>query len=150
MGGCKPPWVPERIHPSVKAPLKKSIDMQPRSSTFNRMVESFAPADNDLDRIFRALADPTRRAILRSLSEGERTVTELAAAFRKMTLAAVSKHIQVLERARLVRRRRTGSYYHIELDARALQSAEEWVAYYRRFWDAQLDSLKHFIEEEPS
>lgn len=110
------------------------------------MVESVATYN--LDNIFRALADPTRRSILRTLSEGERTVTELASRFRTMTLAAVSKHIQVLERAHLIRRRRTGSFYHIRLDADALRSAEEWVAYYQRFWTTQLDSLKHFIEEE--
>jgi DNA-binding transcriptional ArsR family regulator len=106
-------------------------------------------ADDNLDLIFRALADPTRRSILRLLSEGERTVTELADRFKKMTLAAVSKHIQVLERARLIRRRRTGSFYHIRLDAEALKEAEAWVAYYQRFWTTQLDSLKQFIEEEP-
>ncbi len=114
---------------------------------FNHMVESIAAYN--LDHIFRALADPTRRSILRMLSEGERTVTELATAFKKMTLAAVSKHIQVLERAHLIRRRRTGSYYHIRLDADALKDAQEWVAYYQRFWDTQLDALKHFVEEEP-
>ena len=101
----------------------------------------------DLDLIFRALADPTRRAILTILPKGERTVTELSQQFKTMSLAAVSKHLGVLERAKLILRRRDGSYYHMRLDAQALKSADEWIAHYRQFWDSTLDSLKHFIEE---
>jgi DNA-binding transcriptional ArsR family regulator len=122
------------------------VEFRSGARIFNHMVELVVTYD--LDNIFRALADPTRRAILRRLSEGERTVTELASQFKKMTLAAVSKHIQVLERAKLVRRRRTGSFYHIRLDAEALRSAEEWVGYYQQFWTTQLDALKTYIEGE--
>jgi len=102
----------------------------------------------DLDLIFRALADPTRRTILSILTKGERSVGELAQSFKNMSLAAVSKHLQVLARARLILRRRDGSYTHMRLEPQALKSAEEWISHYEQFWDGTLDSLKHFIEGE--
>lgn len=101
----------------------------------------------DLDLIFRALADPTRRAILRNISRRQRNVTEIAKPF-SMSLAAVSKHLKVLERARLVERKKRGSFYHVRLNAKALMSAEKWLAYYQPFWEARLESLKAILEED--
>jgi DNA-binding transcriptional ArsR family regulator len=99
----------------------------------------------DLDRVFHALADPTRRTILRDLTAGERTVTELARPHR-MSLVAVSKHLKVLERARLVDRRRDGSFHLLSLRAEALRAADEWLRHYERFWNERLDSLKNVLE----
>ena len=101
----------------------------------------------DLDRIFQALADPTRRAILKAVSKKARTVSELAQPF-SMSLAAVSKHLQVLEKARLVRKERQGSFYYVTLDAGGLMTADQWIAWYRQFWDARLDALKDLLEKE--
>lgn len=110
---------------------------------FNQMVE---PSPTRLDSVFHALSDPTRRAILRSLTAGERTVTEIAQPYR-MTLAAVSKHLKVLEAAELVARERRGSFQIIRLQAQSLKPAEEWIAFYSRFWNERLDNLEKFLEE---
>ena len=110
------------------------------------MVESVA---YDLNLIFQALADPTRRSILRKVSRRERTVSELARPFR-MTLAAVSKHLQVLDRARLIRRKKRGSFQLIRTNPEALMQADAWIASYRQFWDGRLDSLKQLLENEPT
>lgn len=101
----------------------------------------------DLDRIFQALADPTRRAIVRGLSRRERSITEIAAPF-DMSLAAVSKHLKVLERARLIRREKRGTFYYVSLNPQALKTAEQWLAYYERFWNERLDSLKRYLEKD--
>ncbi len=100
-----------------------------------------------LDRVFGALADPTRRAILARLSHGEATVGQLAAPF-DMSRPAISKHLRVLERARLVRRTPEGRMSRCELDAEPMQQAAEWVERYREFWEQQLDSLKRYVEQQ--
>lgn len=94
-----------------------------------------------LDAVFHALADPTRRAMLRSLSKGESSVGELAAP-HKMSLNAASKHIKTLERARLVRRRIEGRNHVCRLEADALAGAQEWLAFYQQFWTERLDALE--------
>ena len=101
-----------------------------------------------LDATFAALADPTRRAILARLSEGEATVTELAAPFA-MSQPAISKHLKVLERAGLITRGRDAQRRPCRLRARPLKAATDWLADYRQFWeeryqrlDALLDDLK--------
>ena len=106
------------------------------------MVESSAAR---LDSVFHALSDPTRRAILLGLTEGERTVTEIAQPYR-MTLAAVSKHLKVLESAELVARERRGSFHIVRLQAQSLKAAEEWIAFYSRFWNQNLDNLEKYLE----
>lgn len=108
------------------------------------MVES---KTHNLDNIFHALSDPTRRAILRKLSTRERVITEVAEPFN-MSLAAVSKHIKVLEQAQLVHRRREGSFSYLSLNAQGMVTADKWIAYYRKYWEGQLSSLKRFMEEE--
>ena len=99
-----------------------------------------------LDRVFHALADPTRRSILRDVAGGERTVGEVARPFA-LTLAAVSKHLKVLEAAELIARERRGSFQIVRLKAASLRPAEEWLAYYEKFWSGQLESLDKFLEE---
>lgn len=109
------------------------------------MVES---KKYNLDLVFQALSDPSRRSMLRSISEGEKSVTEVAKPFRRMSLAAVSKHLKVLERAKLIHRRKQGSFVLLTLNGHALRSAEEWMQYYQKYWDSRLDSLKDVLEEE--
>lgn len=101
----------------------------------------------DLDLTLIALADPTRRAILQRLSRGEARVTELAQPFA-MSLNAVSKHIRMLERARLVRRRRAGREHLLSLDPRPLDAAAEWIAAQRALWNARLDALDELLQAE--
>ena len=100
-----------------------------------------APAERRLDRTLLALADPTRRAILRRLMQQEARVTDLAAPFA-ISLNAVSKHIRVLERAGLVRRRVVGREHNLTFDSRPLDAAAEWIAAQRAFWAPRLDALE--------
>ncbi len=100
-----------------------------------------------LDMTLLALADPTRRAILQRLSRGEARVTELAAPF-PISLNSVSKHIRILERARLVRRRRAGREHLLSLDQQPLEEAAAWMATQRNIWNARLDVLEALLEAE--
>lgn len=93
-----------------------------------------------LDETLLALADPTRRAILQRLLHGEARVTELAQPF-SMSLNAVSKHIQVLERAQLVCRRRAGREHYLSLNPASLDEAAAWIEQQRALWTARLDAL---------
>ena len=99
-----------------------------------------------LSSTFSALADPTRRAILARLSSGEASVQELAKPFN-MTLPAVSKHLKVLEKARLIRRSRSAQWRPCYLEAAPLKEASDWVEQYRRFWEASLDRLGDYLRE---
>jgi len=100
-----------------------------------------AVVDDDLDRMFAALADRTRRAIVADLAGGDRTVNELAAPFA-ISLQAVSKHIQVLERAGLVSRRRERQSRPCHLEADRLAPAADWISQYREIWTDRLDKLE--------
>ncbi|HEY2800632.1 MAG TPA: metalloregulator ArsR/SmtB family transcription factor [Chthoniobacterales bacterium] len=104
-------------------------------------------SQKSLDRTFAALADPTRRRILAHLARGSRRVTHLAKP-HDMSLPAVSKHLRVLEKAGLLRRRRYGRVHEMELDARPLQQAAQWVEEYRKFWEGSLDRLAAYLEKE--
>jgi DNA-binding transcriptional ArsR family regulator len=95
---------------------------------------------------FAALADPTRRAILARLAEGETTVTKLAKPFR-MSLPAVSRHLKVLERAGLITQTREAQWRPCKLEVKPLREAADWVEQYRRFWDQRLDRLENYIRE---
>jgi DNA-binding transcriptional ArsR family regulator len=97
-----------------------------------------------LSATFAALADPTRRAILARLSEGEATVGELAAPF-EMTFAAVSKHLRVLEGAGLVTRGREAQFRPARLDARPLAAASQWIGDYARFWEDSMGALDQYL-----
>ena len=103
------------------------------------------PADH-LSETFAALADPTRRAILARLSSGEVSVNELAEPFR-MSLPAVSKHLKVLERARLITRGRKAQWRPCRLKAAPLKEAVDWLEHYRRFWEESLDRLDEYLQE---
>jgi DNA-binding transcriptional ArsR family regulator len=101
---------------------------------------------DSLSSTFAALADPTRRAILARLAEGEATVTELAAPFT-MSLPAVSKHLKVLERAGLIERGRTGQWRPCRLAAGPLRDAAAWMEPYRRFWEETYARLDDYLKE---
>jgi DNA-binding transcriptional ArsR family regulator len=94
--------------------------------------------------VFAALADPTRRAMLGRLAQGECTVTDLARPF-PISLPAVSKHLKVLERAGLVQRRIQGRIHHCRLKTQPLQDATEWLQACRAYWDARLDALEDYL-----
>ena len=106
------------------------------------------PADDDqLDRVFRALADRTRRAILRRLRAGSATVSELAAPFG-MSLPGISKHLTVLEQAGLVIRTVDGRVRRCSLQPEPLREADSWLTEYRSFWESALDSLAGYAAIE--
>jgi len=98
-----------------------------------------------LDAIFSALADPTRRAILARLAEGEASVTELAAPFA-MSLPAVSKHLKVLERAGLIVRGREAQWRPCRLDAGPLKEVADWIEQYRTVWEERFDRLDEYLK----
>jgi DNA-binding transcriptional ArsR family regulator len=98
------------------------------------------------DDVFQALADPTRRGMLTVLARGEATAGELGAPFR-ISQPAASKHIRVLERAGLVRRRVDGREHRLRLVPRPLRDAEAWIARHRQLWEASLDSLGRTLDE---
>jgi DNA-binding transcriptional ArsR family regulator len=100
--------------------------------------------DAQLDAIFAALSDPTRRAILARLGAGEATVTELAEPFA-MSLPAVSKHLKVLERAGLISRGRSAQWRPCRLEPAPLRDVTEWLAGYRRFWVGGFDRLDEHL-----
>lgn len=99
-----------------------------------------------LSMTFAALADPTRRAILARLSEGDATVNEIATPF-EMSLPAVSKHLKVLEAAGLITRSRTAQWRPCHLEAGPLKEVNGWIANYRRFWDGSFDRLDDYIRQ---
>ena len=101
---------------------------------------------DELSVTFAALADPTRRAILARLADGEATVNELAEPF-PMTLQAVSKHLKVLERAGLIARGRSAQLRPSRLQGAALRDAAAWLAEYRGFWDESFDRLAEHLRE---
>jgi DNA-binding transcriptional ArsR family regulator len=100
-----------------------------------------------LDLTYAALADPTRRAILTRLQQQEARVTELAAPFT-MSLNAVSKHLQVLERAGLIRREVRGREHYLSANPELLQEAAEWLNTYQQFWDQRLTRLDTFLRQK--
>lgn len=110
------------------------------------MVNYMVKDSNRLDAVFGALADPTRRRILQSLSRGDQCVTALARPHR-MSLPAISKHLRVLEHAGLICRRRDGRLHHLKLEAKPMQEAAQWIEEYRKFWEGNLDSLAAYLEK---
>jgi DNA-binding transcriptional ArsR family regulator len=112
-----------------------------------RQEAAGATSKTDLDRTLVALADPTRRAILHRLAAGPARVTEVAEPF-DISLNSVSKHIRILERAHLVRRRRHGREHILTFDAAPLNEAAEWIARQRAFWNTRLDALEAALRAE--
>jgi len=111
---------------------------------FNHMVEQQASA---LDRVFGALSDSTRRAMLRRLAGGTRTVGELAEPF-DMSFAAAAKHVKVLEEAGLLSRTIEGRTHRCRIEAGPLAQADRWLTYYERFWSLRLDDLEQALVRE--
>jgi DNA-binding transcriptional ArsR family regulator len=103
--------------------------------------------EHRLDQTLMALADPTRRSILNRLARGPARVTELAEPF-DISLNSVSKHIRVLERARLVRRRREGREHILSIEPQALDEAAEWMERQRNVWTSRLDALEAALRAE--
>lgn len=107
------------------------------------MVADTAPT---LDLVFHALSHPARRAMLRQLADAERNLSELAAPL-KMTFQAASKHVRVLERARLVRRRVVGRAHLCRVEGKPLEEANEWLAAYRETWEQNFSRLDALLDE---
>ncbi len=101
----------------------------------------------DLNTVFHALGDATRRRMLSDLAGGDRTVSQLAEPY-EMSLAAASKHIKALEKAGLIRREIQGRTHVCRLDPAPLADAHEWLSFYERFWTGRLDTLERLLREE--
>jgi DNA-binding transcriptional ArsR family regulator len=112
----------------------------------NVMVEL---SPHGLDSVFQALADPTRRAMLHELAARERNIGELAAP-HSMSFAAASKHVKVLERAGLVRRRIVGRSHFCRIEAQPLAAADHWLRFYERLWNQSFDALEEILTEKPT
>lgn len=102
------------------------------------------PVDH-LSTTFSALADPTRRAILASLTTGEKTVSDLAEPF-DMTMPAITKHLKVLEKANLIERSREAQYRPCKLQPMPLWDVHNWIEQYRRFWEESFDRLDEYLK----
>jgi DNA-binding transcriptional ArsR family regulator len=105
-----------------------------------------AEAVDRLSEVFSALADPTRRAILARLADGEATVNQLAEPF-PISLQAISKHLKVLERAGLITRGKEAQWRPCRLDAEPLRDVADWVAEYQRFWSQRYDRLDEYLQQ---
>lgn len=101
---------------------------------------------DQLSSTFHALADPTRRAILGSLTSGEKTVSDLAEPF-DMTMPAITKHLKVLEKAHLIERSREAQYRPCKLQPEPLKAIDEWMEQYRRFFEASFDRLDDYLKQ---
>lgn len=106
-----------------------------------------ASQGKDLDRVFRALSDRTRRELIARLAEGPAMVTELAKPF-DMSLPAVGKHLRVLERAGLISRTINGRVHCCSLNASPLRNVGKWIAHYQRFWGETLDAFSEYIRND--
>jgi DNA-binding transcriptional ArsR family regulator len=104
---------------------------------------------SNLNQVFFALSDSTRRAILSRLAEGSTTIGELAEPF-SISSPAISKHMKILENAGLIERRIDGRQHHCSLSTGALQTAEDWINFHRRFWESRLDALEDLLTNEKS
>ncbi len=103
--------------------------------------------ESNLDLVFRALGDQTRRALLARLSDGSAMVTELAEPF-DMSLPAVGKHLRVLERAGLITRKIDGRVHRCALSAQPLKRADDWLQHYEQFWSESLNSLSDYLQRD--
>jgi DNA-binding transcriptional ArsR family regulator len=121
--------------PSRASTLRRSRGRPPRRDAHAR----------HLDRLFRALGDQTRRALLERLSREPAMITELAEPF-DLSLPAVSRHIRVLEQAHLVTRRIDGRVHRCTIDPAPLRHVDRWLSHYRQFWNATLESLARYAE----
>lgn len=111
---------------------------------FNYMV---VQESHTLDQVFHALANPSRRAMLRMLADGEQNISSLAEPLR-MSFEGASKHVRVLEQAGLVARRVRGRVHLVRIRPKPLVEANEWLEFYTRFWNKQLDALENMFSDE--
>jgi DNA-binding transcriptional ArsR family regulator len=119
------------------------VDNTAGADMLNQMVKH---SSRHLDHVFHALAHPARRAILGRLMDGERNLTELAAPLR-MSFPAASKHVRVLERAHLVRRRVVGRTHLCNIEGQPLAQANQWLENYRKIWEANFQRLDDVLNE---
>ncbi|WP_437670654.1 ArsR/SmtB family transcription factor [Sorangium sp. So ce131] len=122
------------------------VDLVKPFGILNQMVLDHSPR---LDLVFHALAHPARRAIIRQLSGGERNLSELAAPL-KMTFPAATKHVRVLEHAKLIRRRVEGRQHFCRLEAAPLKEATLWTESFRQHWEARFEALDSLLDEMKS
>ena len=122
--------------------LYRRVEHWPEASILNRMVE------HDLNRVFHALGDPTRRAILNRLVEGEATVSQISRPF-DLSFAAISKHLGVLERAGLVTRETRGRERVSRINPAALADARAWLEFHELFWTERLEALEALVGTTP-
>jgi DNA-binding transcriptional ArsR family regulator len=120
------------------------LTIRPMAAIFNRMVKQSV---RHLDIVFHALADHSRRDMLRKLAAKDYSITELADPY-DMSLAAVSKHVKYLERAGLVSRSVAGRVHTIHLNAKPLGRAQRWLQFYERLWNDQLDKLEDVLKQQ--
>ena len=100
-----------------------------------------------MDAVFLALADTTRRGMVARLSEGSATIGELGRPY-DITKPAITKHVKILERAGLIERRRAGRVHHCTLNQEPMKQAQEWIASQRKFWEASLNSLADYLDQQ--
>ena len=137
--------IEQEITPLVT--LSCLVDNEARPPVYSTRRLNMVNTHTSLDQTLMALADPTRRAILQRLSRGEARVTELANPF-DMSLNAVSKHIRILERADLVRRRTAGREHFLSFNRQRLDEVADWIETQRAAWNARLDALEALLREE--
>jgi DNA-binding transcriptional ArsR family regulator len=143
--GSQGSWVAvESRNAPVKIYLTMWLTIIVPRSIFNHMVSQHSPS---LDRVFHALADPTRRAMLRALASRERNIGELATPF-DMSFAAASKHVRVLEAAGLLRRKVEGRSHVCRIEPSPLAAADKWLRFYQHFWSKRLDALDALLKAE--
>ena len=121
-----------------------AVDTHSKAGKLYGMVKYYT---EPLDATFFALSDPTRRAVLARLAEGETTVSDLAAPFA-MTLPALTKHLALLENAELIARKKAGRVVTCRLQAAGLKAAADWMEFYERFWPEQFDALAVFLDDK--
>jgi DNA-binding transcriptional ArsR family regulator len=126
--------------PALRITFNQVVDYSSKAPIFNHMVERLP----DLDLVFRALGDATRRGMLKRLAVREHTVGELAEPYR-MSLASASKHLQTLERAGLVKRTVRGRTHYCRINPQPLAKADEWLRTYERLWDLRLARLQELL-----
>lgn len=103
--------------------------------------------NESLNRTFSALSDPTRRALLKMVSESEKSVTELAQPFmNRMSLPAITKHLKVLEKAHLISRTQTAQWRPCRLNSAPLQEVSHWMAQFQKYWEESLDRLEDYLK----
>lgn len=120
------------------------LTLQKHALSFNQMVESMF----SLDSVFHSLADPTRRDILKRVSQEELSVSEIAEPY-SLTFAAISKHLKVLEKAKLIIKRRRGKEQIVQLAPQPIAEATQFLQEYQRLWEDRLDSLEQYLASFP-